>query len=108
MTPSVAEEIWKMAETVKHKYFSDFARKYYAEGIREGHEQGIQEGRAEGIQEGRAEGQRRMLQAMLSQRGFELTAEEQRLIDDADLPTLETWAMRLLNADSAIEVFEDS
>lgn len=79
----------------KYEYQSDFARKYVAEGRREGRDQGL------------VEGQRAIVLRLLTRRFQPLPPEALARIEKADAATLETWADRLLSAESLDEVWSD-
>ncbi|HWP00104.1 MAG TPA: DUF4351 domain-containing protein [Methylococcus sp.] len=73
----------------------------------EGRQEGWQEGRQEGWQEGRQEEAARLLKRQLTRRFGTLPEEVVGKIDAADLPTLEAWLDRVLDAESLAAVFQE-
>jgi flagellar biosynthesis/type III secretory pathway protein FliH len=70
---------------------------------------GRQEGRKEGRQEGRQEGQIKLLSSQLAEKfGSELAARfaEERLLN-ASSQQIDSWARRILRANTIDEVFEN-
>ena len=61
-------------------------------------ERGRKEGRQEGRQEGLLVGQRDLLAELLRQRFGEVPEAITRSLNEADKPTIERWAKRLLTA----------
>ena len=61
-----------------------------------------------GKQEGRQEGKATTLLSLLEHRFGEVPSEYRKTIFNADLPTLENWSLRVLDAQSLEEVIEAS
>lgn len=80
--------------------FDQWAQQYEQRGKQEG----LQKGRQEGQQEGEA----RLLLRLLTRRFGELPADTVTRIQRADLPQLEAWSDRVLDARSLAEVFQPS
>ena len=73
-------------------------------GMEQGLEKGIEKGIEQGMSEGRAEGERRVLIRQLEKRFGTLSADALQKIRQADSPTLEAWALSVLDARSIDEV----
>lgn len=84
--------------------FDQWAQQYEQRGKQEGLQKGLQKGRQEGQQEGEA----RLLLRLLTRRFGELPADTVTRIQRADLPQLEAWSDRVLDARSLAEVFQPS
>ncbi|MBI4880857.1 MAG: Rpn family recombination-promoting nuclease/putative transposase [Planctomycetes bacterium] len=89
----------KVEETVMN-----LAEKLRAEGRQEGRQQGRREGRQEGRREGLEAGARQSLVRLLRARFGELDGAALARIQAADLPTLERWLDRFVNASTLAEV----
>jgi predicted transposase YdaD len=82
-----------------YEYQSDFARKYYGEGK--------VEGEAKGKAEGEAKGEARALLKIFARRGLQVTdTQRAQILATTDLPTLDRWIDRALDATVAADVFE--
>lgn len=88
--------------------FDQWAQQYEQRGKQEGLQKGLQKGRQEGRQEGQQEGEARLLLRLLTRRFGELPADTVTRIQRADLPQLEAWSDRVLDARSLAEVFQPS
>jgi predicted transposase YdaD len=73
----------------------------------EGRQEGWQAGRQEGWQEGRQEEAARLLKRQLLRRFGPLPEGIAARIDAADLPTLEAWIDRVLDAESLAAVLQE-
>jgi len=93
--PVARQALEEFMRAHKYEYQSDFARKYVAEGRKEGRDQGL------------VEGQRAIVLRQLTRRFQPLPPEALARIEKADAATLETWADRLLSAESLDEVWSD-
>lgn len=80
--------------------FDQWAQQYEQRGKQEG----LQKGRQEGQQEGEA----RLLLRLLTRRFGELPVDAVTRIQRANLPQLEAWSDRVLDARSLAEVFQPS
>ncbi|MGE3536130.1 MAG: Rpn family recombination-promoting nuclease/putative transposase [Candidatus Tectimicrobiota bacterium] len=97
--PLVREEIRQMPITIDIRE-NPFLREIFEEGLQEGRQEGLQEGRQEGLQEGRRAEAVALLCRQLEHRFGPLPSAARQHIAEADLPTLEAWGMRLLDAPS--------
>jgi len=70
--------------------------------------EGLDEGMDKGMKKGMEKGQRELLLALIRQRFEDVPAEIEARIARARVETLHRWAMRVLDAGSLDEVFEDS
>ena len=70
--------------------------------------EGRDEGMDEGMKKGMRKGQRELLLALLRQRFEDVPPEVEARVARARVETLHRWAMRVLDAGSLDEVFEDS
>ena len=76
------------------------------EGLQEGLQKGLQKGLQEGLQKGRRkEGASSMLSRLLQKRFQDVPDWAHKKIAKADLPTLEAWGLRVLDAKSLGDVF---
>jgi len=90
-------------------------RKGRDEGLRKGRDEGLRKGRDEGLRKGRDEGQKQglrlgkaeLLKNLASHRFGELSPEDARRFDRADVDTLDRWSRLLLEAMKLEDVFED-
>jgi hypothetical protein len=88
------------------KFFSAAQRKNFERGRSKGLAEGKAEGRVEGKAEGRVEGKAEALLKILMRRGLTPTVKQRsRVIECADLATLERWLDRSLTVDSFEELF---
>jgi hypothetical protein len=81
------------------------AEKWTQEWRQEGLLKGLQEGRQEGLQEGRREGEVMFLLRLLERRFGALPDLVRDHVVAADVPLLEEWGMRILEAKTLDEVF---
>ena len=77
-----------------------------AERVQEWTREWREEGREEGRKEGREEGEAIMLARLLQHRFDDVPTWAYDKIAKADLPTLEGWSLRILDADSLDTVFQ--
>ena len=92
---------------------SKFAQEILAKGKpewaqmvrQEGRQEGEQKGRQEGEQKGEQKGEARMLSRQLRHRFQDIPTWINEKITKADLPTLEEWGLRFVNAQSLEDVF---
>ena len=75
------------------------------EGMREGIEQGMQRGIERGVRQGRVDGERAVLERLLRRRFGSLSPEVAARVGEASAPDLETWAEKVLDADTLDDVF---
>lgn len=75
------------------------------EGIRQGIEQGMQRGIERGMQRGRVDGERAVLRRQLRRRFGSLSPEIAERVGEASAADIETWAEKVLDADTVEEVF---
>jgi len=73
------------------------------EGLKKGRKQGREQGRKQGLRQGKAD----LLKSQASQRFGELSPEDAKRFDRADVDTLDRWGRRLLEATTLEDVFED-
>lgn len=66
------------------------------------------EGRAEGIEQGRVDGERAMLERQLRRRFGSVSPEVAVRVGEASAADLETWAERVLDADTPEDVFNST
>ncbi|MEO5330202.1 MAG: DUF4351 domain-containing protein [Magnetococcus sp. THC-1_WYH] len=78
-----------------------FAQEMITKGKQEGHKEGHKEGR----KEGRKEGEAALLLRLLQRRFGTVPTWANGKIANADLPTLEAWSLRFVDAQSLDEVF---
>jgi len=91
--------------------FASAAEKYtskgHREGLREGIEQGVKQGVKQGIEQGVEQGMARLLTLQLTQRFGTVSRAVRNRIRKADGKNLDTWAIRLLHAQTIDEVFAE-
>jgi hypothetical protein len=97
MRAMLADRIQEWAEESK--------RQGHQEGLQAGRQAGLQEGRQEGLQAGRQEGEARLLLRQLAGRFGDLPQWVQERVQQADVPQLERWGERLLDARTLTELF---
>jgi len=81
------------------------ARQWLAEGRAEGMAEGKAKGKVKGMAEGKAKGMAQALARVLVRRFGDLPERYQKLIDEAELPTLDAWLDRAIDAPSIEAVF---
>ena len=74
-------------------------------GMQRGIEQGMQQGIERGVRRGRVDGERAVLERLLLRRFGSLSPEVAARLGGASAPELETWAEKVLDADTLDEVF---
>ncbi|HUQ93172.1 MAG TPA: DUF4351 domain-containing protein [Bryobacteraceae bacterium] len=98
---AIREEVRKMPITIdlmENEFFRERFLAARAEGREQGEREGELQGRREGEQQGRREGELALLRRMLEHRLGALPAWAIAKLDEADLPDLETWSTKLLDA----------
>jgi predicted transposase/invertase (TIGR01784 family) len=80
--------------------------RFYQEIAEEVMQQGIQQGKREGIQEGALLGETQFLRRQLSKRFGPLPHWAQQNLAQANIPQLELWGERILDAKTLAEVFD--
>jgi flagellar biosynthesis/type III secretory pathway protein FliH len=75
-------------------------------GFKKGMKQGLQEGLQEGFQQGISQGEALVLKRLLMRRFGPLPEEVEDKLAQADRSQLESWADRVLDAETLEEVFE--
>ena len=79
-----------------------------AEGIEQGRVEGIEQGRVEGVAQGRIDGERAMLERQLQRRFGSLSPEVSARLGGAAAADVETWAEKVLDAETLEDVFNSS
>ncbi len=79
---------------------------YVTSAERFGIEKGLQQGRQEGRQQGRQEGEAALLQSLLARRFGALPDSVRIRLDGATVEQLESWAIKVLDAQSLDEIFD--
>ena len=74
-------------------------------GIQQGIDEGMQRGMETGVRQGRVDGERALLERQLRRRFGSLSPEVAARLGGASAPELETWADKVLDADTLDEVF---
>ena len=77
-------------------------------GIEQGIEQGVRQGIEQGMQRGRIDGERTVLERLLRRRFGPLSPEVTARLGEAAGSDIETWAERVLDADTLDDVFNSS
>ena len=81
---------------------------YFDQGKAEGITQGITQGITEGLTKGRIEGGAKILVSLLEKRFGTVSPQLRKRIFSADVPTLEKWVERVLDAPDLQSVFESN
>jgi hypothetical protein len=76
--------------------------------IDQGKAEGLTQGRTEGLTKGRIEGGAKILISLLEKRFGSVSPQLRRQIFSADVPTLEEWVERVLDAPDLQSVFESN
>ncbi len=85
-----------------------YAEELIEQGIQRGLERGLQQGREEGRKEGLTRGRAEAIVRILTARGVRVDeASRQRILSCTDIPTLDRWFDRALNATTLSEVLDD-
>ena len=84
---------------------SQFAQEIIAKGKPEWLQQGRQEGEQIGEQRGEKKGEAKMLSRQLQRRFRDVPTWASDKIAKADLPTLEEWSLRFVDAQSLEDIF---
>src|SRR5699024_5399665 len=77
------------------------------QGIQQGMQQGMQEGMQQGLQQGLQQGQTELLMRQLTHRFGPLPVEVRQRLAQASVEDIDTWADRVLDADSLDQVLGD-
>ena len=76
-------------------------------GIEKGLQQGLQQGLLQGIEKGQQQGEVALLQRLLVRRFGPLPDAVRVRLSSASLDQLETWAIKVLDAESLDDVFTE-
>jgi predicted transposase YdaD len=79
-----------------------------AEGLTEGRTEGLSKGLTKGLTKGRIEGGAKILVSLLEKRFGSVSPQLRKRIFSADVPTLEKWVQRVLDAQDLQSVFESN
>ena len=107
-----AATFWNTMRNVMPERVSEFEgslalRQWRAEWQAEGEAKGEAKGKAEGEAKGKAEGEARALLKIFARRGLQVTdTQRAQILATTDLPTLDRWIDRALDATVAADVFE--
>ena len=74
----------------------------------EGRAEGLAEGMEQGIEQGRVDGERAVLERLLRRRFGPLSPEFAARMGEASAADIETWAEKVLDADTPEDVFDSS
>lgn len=103
-----ARKALQSMDPARYEYQSEFARRYVAQGRAEGKAEGMAEGeakgRAEGMAKGEAKGKAELLLRLLVRRFGRVSAEVEQRVRAASIEELDTFAERVLTAESLDEV----
>ena len=89
------------------RYVTSIERLATERGMQLGMQQGMQQGKLEGKLEGKFEGEVALLTRQLTKRFGPLSDATRQRLDTATLAQLDTWADRILDADSLDAVFAE-
>ena len=96
----------------KMRYVTSIERLATKRGVELGVQQGMQQGMQQGIQKGMQQGERNkaiaILTRHLTKRFGPLSDATRQRLDTATLDQLDTWADRILDADSLDAVFDEN
>lgn len=70
-------------------------------------EEGVEQGKQQGMQQGMQQGQTKLLILLLTHRFGDLPDELRERVEQASLEEIDTWAGRILDAESLGQVFGD-
>ena len=99
--------IRNVAEEWKQQHHQAGLAEGLAQGMQQGVQQGIQQGMARGVAQGKTQGEQTLLLRQLHRRFGELPEATRQRLEQASTDELETWADRVLDADSLEQVFGD-
>ena len=104
------DEVYTLERNVTMPYVTSAERfgieKGLQQGLQQGRQEGRQEGRQQGRQEGRQEGEAALLQSLLARRFGALPDSVRIRLDGATVEQLESWAIKVLDARSLDEIFD--
>jgi flagellar biosynthesis/type III secretory pathway protein FliH len=100
------DEVYTLERNVTMPYVTSAERFGIEKGLQQGLQQGRQEGRQEGRQKGRQEGEAALLQSLLARRFGALPDFVRIRLDGATVEQLESWAIKVLDARSLDEIFD--
>ena len=86
-------------------FIREIGEEHFSRGKAEGEAKGKAEGLAAGEAKGKAEGKAETLLKLLSHRFGRLPGDVQGRVREADPETLDSWALRILDAKSLTDVF---
>ncbi|MBK8480613.1 MAG: hypothetical protein IPL40_05500 [Proteobacteria bacterium] len=96
-------QLEELMQSGGYTYQSDFAKRYLAQGKAEGEAKG----KAEGEAKGKAEGEAQALLRILAARGLAISEDQRaRMLDCTNLPLLDAWIDRALEATTVVELLD--
>uniref|UniRef100_UPI00102B1FC5 DUF4351 domain-containing protein n=1 Tax=Candidatus Magnetaquicoccus inordinatus TaxID=2496818 RepID=UPI00102B1FC5 len=82
-----------------------WAQEYEQRGMQKGMQQGMQQGIQQGIQQGMQQGKAEILLRLLERRFGQVPPHIEALLAQADIPLIEAWTDRLLDARTLEDIF---
>ena len=95
-------------QAMVNRYVIPVIERHKAEGRAEGLAEGMEQGMEQGIEQGRVDGERAVLERLLQRRFGPLSPEVAARMGEASAADLETWAEKVLDADTPDDVFDSS